>query len=234
MHPYSASTGPAAKAGLVWRRWGGSIIGVAVLALLLALAWYLLSGTASTKREAPSTSMLMLPPPPPPPPEPEKLPEPKPEIKPEITEVDPKPVEPLDKPVDEPAPSPSKDLADPISINSDAQAGNDAFGIQAGRGGGSTGGGGLGGGSFNAYVASQLQRVLQRDPRTRSMAFDLNVDIWLRADGVITRVQLVRSTGNEDLDANITAVLRGIERIDERPTPSTRMPMRVTMKGARP
>ena len=228
LHSHAPS---AVNVGDIWRRWGGAIIGVVVLTVLVALVWYLLSSTASTKREVPSTPMLMLPPPPP---EPEKLPEPEPEVKPKITEVEPTPVEQLEKPVNEPTPSPSKDLSDPVSINSDAQAGNDAFGIQAGRGGGSTGGGGLGGGSFNAYVASQLQRVLQRDPRTRSMTFDLNVDIWLRTDGVITRVQLVRSTGNENLDAAITTVLRGIERIDERPTPSTRMPMRVTMKGARP
>lgn len=235
LHPNPLST---RGAGDLWRRWSGSIIGVAVLAVLVAFVWYLLSSTASTKREAPTTSMLMLPPPPPPPPEPEKLPEPEPEpeVKPEITEIEPTPVEPLEKPVDEPAPSPSKDLADPVSINSAAQAGTDAFGIQAGRGGGSTGGGGgLGGGSFNSYVANMMQQMLQRDPRTRSLVFEtLNVDFWLRSDGVVTRVQLARGTGNAQIDEAVMAMLRDIERIDERPPANARVPMRITMKGRRP
>jgi len=229
LHPHPPS---AANVGDVWRRWGGAVIGVVVLVVLVAVVWYLLSGTASTKREAPSTPMLMLPPPPP---EPEKLPEPEPEVKPKITEVAPTPVEQVEKPVNEPTPSPSKDLSDPVSINSDAQAGNDAFGIQAGRGGGLIGGGGLGGGSFNNYVANMMQQMLQRDPKTRSLVFEaLNVDFWLRSDGVVTRVQLVRGTGNEQIDEAVMTMLRGIERIDEKPPVNARVPMRITMKGRRP
>ncbi|WP_422087253.1 energy transducer TonB family protein [Variovorax sp.] len=228
----------AGGAGL-WRRWGGVAIGLAIVAALVALVWHLLSDTASTKRVVADAPMLMLPPPPPPPPEPEKLPEPEPEkIKPEVVEKEPKPVEPLEPPKDDAPPSPSKDLGDPVTMDSAGQAGNDAFGIQAGSGGGMSGtgaGGGLGSGSYARYVSSVLQQALSRDPRTRQLVFDdIQVDIWLGADGKTTRVQLVRSTGTPDSDEAVLAMLRGLDRIDEKPPASLRFPMRVSMKGRRP
>lgn len=179
----------------------------------------------------------MLPPPPPPPPEPEKLPEPEPEkIKP-VTEPEPKPIEPLEPPKDDTPPSPTKDLGDPVTMDSAAQAGSDAFGIQAGSGGGMSGtgaGGGLGSGSFSRYAASVLQQALLRDPRTRNLGFDdIQIDIWLDAEGRTTRAQLVRGTGTTDIDEAVLAMVRGLERFDEKPPASLRFPMRVSMKGRR-
>jgi TonB family protein len=214
------------------------VIGAAILAALVALVWHLLSDTASTKRVVADAPMLMLPPPPPPPPEPEKLPEPEPEkIKP-VTEPEPKPMEPLEPPKDDTPPSPAKDLGDPVTMDSAGQAGNDAFGIQAGSGGGMSGtgaGGGLGSGSYARYVSSLLQQALSRDPRTRQLVFDdIQVDIWLGADGKTTRVQLVRSTGTPESDEAVLGMLRALDRVDEKPPASLRFPMRVSMKGRRP
>ncbi len=228
----------AAPVGL-WRRWGGWLIGLLMLALLAALVWRLLADTASQKRVVADAPTLMLPPPPPPPPEPEKLPEPEPEkVKPEVVEPEPKPLEPQEAPKDD-APSPSKDLGDPVTIDGAAQAGTDAFGIQAGGGGGMTGGGGggggLGGGSYARYVASVLQQALARDARTRQLVFDdIQLDLWLGPDGKPSRVQLVRGAGTPDIDDAVLALVRELDRIDERPPASMRFPMRVSMKGRRP
>ncbi|MGJ7609607.1 MULTISPECIES: energy transducer TonB family protein [unclassified Variovorax] len=235
----STPAGPSgARAGL-WRRWGGWAIGLAMAAALVALVWHLLSDTASTKRVVADAPMLMLPPPPPPPPEPEKLPEPEPEkVKPEVVEKEPKPVEPLEPPKDDAPPSPSKDLGDPVTMDSAGQAGNDAFGIQAGSGGGMSGtggGGGLGSGSYARYVSSLLQQALSRDPRTRQLVFDdIQIDLWLGADGKTSRVQLVRGTGTPDIDEAVLTLLRGLDRVDEKPPASLRFPMRVSMRGRRP
>jgi outer membrane biosynthesis protein TonB len=223
-----------------WRRWGGMAIGLAIFAALVALVWHLLSDTASTKRVVADAPMLMLPPPPPPPPEPEKLPEPEPEkIKPEVVEPEPKPIEPLEAPKDDAPPSPSKDLGDPVTMDSAGEAGNDAFGIQAGSGGGMSGtgagGGGLGSGSYARYVSSLLQQALSRDARTRQLVFDdIQIDLWLGADGRTTRVQLVRGTGTGDIDEAVLALVRNLDRLDETPPASLRFPMRVSMKGRRP
>uniref|UniRef100_UPI000D4E6F90 energy transducer TonB family protein n=1 Tax=unclassified Variovorax TaxID=663243 RepID=UPI000D4E6F90 len=232
---------PAPASARLWRRWGGVAIGGLLAAALVALVWHLLSDTASQKRQVADAPMLMLPPPPPPPPppEPEKPPEPQPEkVKPEVVEQAPKPAEPLEPPKDDTPPSPSKDLGDPVTMDSAAQAGNDAFGIQAGSGGGGSGtgvGGGLGSGSYGRYVAGVLQQALSRDARTRQLVFeDIQIDLWLGADGKTVRAQLVRGTGTSDIDEAVLALVRGIDRIDEKPPAALRFPMRVAMKGRRP
>ena len=227
---------PPSGAASVWRRWGGLIIGTVVLALLMALVWYLLSDTASQKRQVADAPMLMLPPPPPPPPEPEKLPEPEIEpVKPEVVEPEPTPVEP---PKDDTPPNPSQELGDPVTMDGPAQAGTDAFGIAAGRGGGMTGGtgaGGLGSGTYSRYIANALQQGLARDPNTRHLVFaDIQIDLWLDASGKTTRAQLVKGTGNAKADDAVLAMVRELNRIDESPPASQRFPMRVSMKGRRP
>jgi len=219
----------------LWRRYGGAIIGVLVLVFLVAIIWNLLSGTASIKREVAATPMLMLPPSPPPPPEPEKLPEPQPDkIKPEVADLKPTAV---DQPKDE-SPSPSKDSSDPVTINGEAQAGSDAFGVRAGNGGGSVGsgnGGGVGNASYARYVSSVLQQALARDPHTRQLVFDdIRIEVWLAADGKTARAQLVQGTGNTSIDEAVLTMVRELDRIDERPPASMRFPMHVSMKGRRP
>jgi protein TonB len=218
---------PSSRAGDVWRRWGGLTIGAVVLVGLIGFIWYMLAGTASTKREVAATPMLMLPPEPIKPPEPEKLPDPPPEkIKPEVQEPKPSPV---DAPKDQ-APSPSKDLAEPLTMNADAQAG--VGGILAGSGGGMVGGGGMAG-SYSRYVANAMQQALARDQRTRQLAFDdITVDVWLDADGKVVRTALVHGSSAK-VDEMVLAAL-GDFRSDERPAPSMKFPMRVVIKGRRP
>lgn len=235
MIPHDRNKKPVGRATKLWRRHGGFIIGALAIVVLAAIVWNLLSGTASTKREVAVTPMLMLPPPPPPPPpppEPEKLPEPTPDkIKPEVTDVKPSAV---DKPQDD-APSPSKDNSDPVTMKADGQAGNDAFGVRAGSGGGSSGTGGLGGSSYSRYFSTVLQQALARDPRTRQLVFDdIRIDVWLAPDGKTARAQLVQGTGNATTDEAVLAMVRDLDRIDERPPASMRFPMRVSMKGRRP
>jgi len=226
---------PAPSGAALWlQRWGGVAGGVLLAGALAALVWYLLSDTAATKREVAATPMLMLPPPPPPPPEPEKLPEPTPDkVVPEVSEPEPAPA---DKPMDDAPESPSPDKGDPVTIDGAAQAGSDAFGIQAGRGGGMTGGGGggLGEGSYARYVANALQLAFARDARTRQLAFaEIRVDLWLDTEGKTSKVQLVQGTGNAQTDELVLAMVRDF-RADERPPASLRFPARVSIKGRRP
>jgi protein TonB len=228
------------QAGALWRRWGGLIIGLVAVALLAMLVWHLLSDTASTKRKVADTAMLMLPPPPPPPPpEPEKLPEPEPpKVKPEVVEQKPAtPDKPAEPKADAP-PNPAADLANPLTINSDAQAGTDAFGIGAGAGGGGVvggGGGGGGTGSFAGYAAYALQQLLLRDTRTRSLAFrGMEFDLWLDSAGKVDRVELVKGSGNKDVDDAVLATLRDHASVDARPPASVSFPMHIRTAGRRP
>lgn len=233
--PYSTTPQTVSAGRRLWRRWGGLVTGVAIAAALAALLWYLLADTASTKREVAATPMLMLPPPPPPP-EPEKQPEPE-KIEPQVVEPLPTPIEPMDQPPDDAPPSPSEDVGDPVTIDGEAQAGGDAFGIGAGGGGGSVGAGrgGLGNSAYAGYVSSVLQRTLARDPRTRQLVFDdIRLDLWLTREGRAVRVELVDGTGDAAIDRAVIELVRQMEQLDERPPASMRYPMRVSMKGRRP
>jgi TonB family protein len=229
----SASTAKAPPA--FWRRWGGYAIGAVVALIAVAVVWYLLAGTASTKREAPSTPMLVLqpPPPPPPPPQPEKLPEPE-KVKPEVVEPKPEPTPAEPKPAED-TPNPAKDLSDPVTMNADGQAGTDAFGIGAGKGGGMSGSGAGGGNAtYGRYFGYVLQQALSRDERARRLVFLMQVNVWLDPNGRLTRVELVHGSGNADTDQAVLTALRSIEKVDERPPASLQFPQRVTLQGKRP
>ncbi|EON10609.1 energy transducer TonB [Pandoraea sp. SD6-2] len=232
--PVRPATKPPSPVLVQLRRRGGWIVGGLVVLGLIALFWHLLTDKASTRREVNTPPMLMLPPPPPPPPPQEKPPEPQPEkIKPEV--VEPKPADPVEPPKDDTPPSPTKDLGDAVTINGDAQAGTDAFGIGAGRGGGMTGGGGgLGSRSYSAWLASSLQQAFGRDQRTRTLAFDdVRIDLWLDADGRATRAQMVRGTGNAAIDDAVLAMLRDF-RAEEKPPASLHFPLSMSIRGRRP
>ncbi|RDS81720.1 TonB family protein [Dyella monticola] len=211
-----------------WQRWRGRI---AALALLLAAAWlmWMMAGhEVGVRRAAPRIATITPLPPPPPPPK-EKPPEPK---KVEEAKQDiPKPAEPL-KPVQAPK---APDLAKQITINGPAQAGNDAFNIGAGEGGGmlASGGTGVGGSSYEQYLSYALQEAIQRDDRTRRLVFDVRVNLWLSPDGGITRVELIKPSGTQSTDRALLEVLRGA-RIDTPPPANLSMPVRVAMRGYRP
>ncbi|WP_407352046.1 TonB C-terminal domain-containing protein [Luteimonas sp. R10] len=204
-----------------------------LLAVLGVLVWYLLfKDPVSTRRPVADTPMLMLPPPPPPPPPPE--PEPAPEPEPEEPMPEPEPLEEAPKPAEEEAPTP--DTSDPVTMDADAQAGTDSFGIQKGSGGGmsGTGAAGAGNASYGRYLGYVLQQAIARDERVRRLAFQLQLDIWLAPDGTISRVELVRGSGNQEADAAVLDVLRSHGKLDEQPPPSLAFPARVQVQGRRP
>ena len=205
-----------------------------------AAAWFLwqwATDMSGVRREAPKVPMIIpLPPPPPPPPEPEKPKEPETPVEEKVVEPEPTP-EPEDvKPEEEAPPSPADDLANPMQIDGDAQAGGDAFNVGAGRGSGMAGGGGggLGTGTFKQYLAVTLQRLLRDDPQLRRLAFSLQVELWLSAEGELTRVELVKSSGDPRIDAQVLAALRAGPPLKERTPASLTMPVRVSLKGQRP
>lgn len=212
-----------------WARWLG---GLGVLAALALLGWWVLfQDTASTKRPVTPVPMLALPPPPPPPPEPE--PEPEPEVEPEEVMPEPEPLEDVPKPTEQ---APTPDTADPVTMNTDAQAGSDNFGIQSGRGGGlsGTGAGGAGNASYGRYLGYVLQQAVAREERLRPLAFQLTLHVWLGPDGQLSRVELVRGSGNPDADQAVLEAIRAVGRLDERPPASLVFPARVLVQGRRP
>lgn len=214
------------------RRWLGPVLGGAALLLLAALVWHFAGSSVGVRREAPRIATITPLPPPPPPPK-EKPPEPK-KVEEEMKPVE-KPQDIPQKPVD--APKPSNDVAKNVTINGDAQAGTDAFNIGAGDGGGmmgSGGGNGTGTGNYNQYLGYAIQQAVQRDDRVNRLVFDVRADVWLDAEGRLTRAELVGSSGNEKTDAALIDALRAMPRIEVAPPSSLRFPLRVAIRGKRP
>ncbi|WP_243042263.1 energy transducer TonB [Dyella sedimenti] len=212
-----------------WKRWRGRLAGGAAIVAALLLLWHFAGHQVGVRRSAPRIATITpLPPPPPPkekPPEPRKVEETKQEL--------PKPNEPM-KPVE--APKQAPDLAKQVTINGPAQAGNDSFNIGAGEGGGmvgSGGGNGVGGASYEQYLGYALQQAIQRDDRTRRLAFEVQASLWIEADGRISRVELITPSGSANTDRALLDVLQGLH-IDTPPPPSMRMPVRAAIRGRRP
>ena len=151
-----------------------------------------------------------------------------------VPEPEPVPTPEPPKPQDEAPPRPADDLANPMQIDGDAQAGNDAFNIGAGQGKGMSGGGGAGNATYSQYLAYALQKILREDERTRNLTFRLQANIWLTASGQVTRVELTKSSGDADVDARVVAALRAVPALDERPPASVSMPIRASLTGRRP
>ncbi|MFY0182621.1 energy transducer TonB [Stenotrophomonas rhizophila] len=225
LHSRSGDSVPA------WRRWRPVVALIVGLAALVLLLWYLLfKDTASTRRPVAEIPMVMLPPPPPPPP-PE--PEPEPEVTPEEVMPEPEPLDEVPKPTEE---APTPDTADPVTMDADAQAGTDSFGIQSGSGAGRSGvgAGGAGNASYGRYLGYVLQQAVARDPKVQRLAFQLTVNVWLDEAGQVTRVELARGSGNAEADDAVLQAIRTIGRIDERPPASLSFPARVLVQGRRP
>ncbi|KAF0866453.1 energy transducer TonB [Pseudomonas sp. LD120] len=213
-------------------KWGAGLLLGAVAAWLL---WQWANDMAGVRREAPKVPTIIPLPPlpePPPPQEPPKEPEP---VEEKVPEPEPTPTPEEVKPQDEAPPSPVDDLANPMQMDGEAQSGNDAFNVGAGKGGGMAGaGGGLGTGTYKQYLAVTFQRALREDPELRRKAYALQVDLWLGADGQVSRVELARSSGNPETDQQVLAALRATPRLKERMPASLTLPVRLSLKGRRP
>ncbi|KVN62337.1 TonB family protein [Burkholderia stagnalis] len=206
-----------------------------VLAGLAALVWRFASDTAGVKRAAAPqvTTVIPLPPPPPPPkqkPPPEKVKE---EVK-----------MPVDKPTVAPKPSetpkPSDNQPKQMTMNADAQAGSDNFGIGAGDGSGmvgSGGGGRFGNASYAQYMVYVLQRAIEQDKGVQEAGgarFTGSLHLWLEPSGRIAKVTVAQSTGDAKLDAAVVAAVEALGKVDEAPPPATTYPVLVRLQGRKP
>lgn len=223
---------PLKPSPLRFVKWGAGLL---LAAVAVWFVWQWANDMSGVRREAPKVPTI-IPLPPPPPPPPEKPPEPETPVEEKMLEPEPTP-EPEDvKPEEEAPPSPADDLANPMQMDGDAQSGTDAFNIGAGKGGGMAGSGGgrLGNGTYSQFLAFTFQRLLRENPDLRNLAFSLQTDVWLSAVGEITRVELVKSSGNAEIDAQVIAALRAAPHLTERPPSTLTLPVRLSLQGRRP
>ena len=78
-----------------------------------------------------------------------------------------------------------------------------------------------------------FQRLLREDPELRKKAYAVQADVWLSAEGQVTRVELAKSSGDSETDAQVLAALR-VPHAGQRVPASVSMPVRLSLKGRRP
>ena len=236
--PFKSSPPPAPRRNAARYMKGGALVVVA--AVLGYFVWKWANDMAGIKREPPQVNAIIpLPPPPPPPPEPEKPPEPEEPKEEEVVEPEPEPEPtPLEepKPADETPPTPVDSTTEAMQMDSDGQAGSDAFNIAAGsgKGMGGSGSGRAGNATYSQYLGYALQKILRDDERTRMLSYRVRVNLWMTDMGEITRVELVGSSGDAEVDQAVLSALRAVPRLEERPPPSLPMPVRAALNSRRP
>lgn len=214
------------------------LLPIVAIVVVAAAAWWLYgqitaTGTVKVDNEPPAIKAEMLPPPPPPPPPPpdqpppDKLPDPNP------------------APAPEPAPAP--DQPAPMKIDGPAQAGTDAFGMSAGKGGGmgavggngtctglNCGGGGapIATGFYTRYLSGALQDRIQDNDKINRQIFTADFSVWISASGQVTRAELLRSSGNGKRDQMLLAILQSVRGLDAPPA-AFRFPQKITVRGSR-
>jgi TonB family protein len=97
-----------------------------------------------------------------------------------------------------------------------------------------SGGGGAGNGTYSQYLAYMFQRVLREDDRTKNLTFRMQASVWMTPDGKITRVEIVRSSGDDKTDQAVLVALRTAPVMDERPPASLTLPVKLDLQGRRP
>lgn len=150
---------------------------------------------------------------------------------------------------DAPRPDPGEPAAGPLSLAAEGEGPGDAFnlagnpggkGLLSGGGLGDGTGAGLGGGGgggsrygwYYARVAADLEEAFRRHKRMSSASARVELRIWTDPTGRVSRVELIRSTGDPELDAAIRSVV-GL-KLREPPPQDIPMPMIARLTARRP
>lgn len=207
-----------------------TVAGLATVGVVLLVAFGPKGGSGPALAPEPKVVAVTLPPPPPPPPPPPKPREPRPETPQDQTEQ-----MIAQEPVAESEPQPAADSSSdaPLGTGVTGDGPADGFGLGTKPGGGGFfGGGSRSGGSgsrwgwYAGQVQSSIQSALAAHPKTRSLALDVRVRIWLAADGSIERVELPRSAVAAERDAMREALI-GLKLRQAAPAD---MPMPIIMR----
>lgn len=144
--------------------------------------------------------------------------------------------------VEEPPPeeAPSADPVPDIGTNLTGPGGPDGYGLGRSKGGSGRTGAGLGGaprsrwGLYAGQVQKTIANALREHPKLRKAALSAQVRVWADSNGRITRVALVKSTGDTSLDQAISdETLRGLQ-LAEAPPAGMPMPINLKLTARRP
>jgi protein TonB len=219
----------------VFLRYGAAL---AVIALFFGGIVYFLIGhddMPPPRQIRELTIVNIVPPPPPPPPPP--MPEQKMVEQPKMAEQEFKEDKPLEKPKDEPVKdAKNAEPPGPLSLDAKPQGPGDLFNLGGKPGGNPYGGGGGGSrwGWYASIVQSQIESALRSNPKTRNAIMQVQIRLWADGSGRVSKIQLVSSTGDAELDAVIRNDVLGSLTLREPPPKDMPMPMVTRVTARRP
>jgi protein TonB len=204
---------------------------LAVLALIGLLLKHLLGESDGKRRRVVHDIALLRPPPPPPPPPPQEKP---PEVKKEEVKIR----EPEKAP--DPKQSDEAPAGDKLGLDAEGDAGSDAFGLAARKGGRDLLAGTGGGGSrlqfafYTNFIQQHVSEELRKNKQLQTGDYRAIVRIWIAHDGRIERFELTGSSGNPDIDERLKAAFAQMAALKEPPPENMPQPvrMRITARGA--
>ena len=168
---------------------GGSLVVIVVLVVVMLIKNFLADSDEPKKHRVQQISLIKPPEPPPPPPKPPE--EKPPEVKEEIPQE--KPPEPVN--ADQPPPG----------IGSAGYgSGDTSFGGSGGWMGG--------GGRFGFYLGGVQKSIhddLDRNEKLHKREYKVEVALWIGKDGVVKRFELLGTSGDTELDAQMKRTLFG-------------------------
>lgn len=233
------------------------LVAATVVVAILVVAVLGVRWAAQQKREPPPPrramqyTMVKIQPPPSraPPPPPPRVAQPK-EVEPQATRVEVKATDipPPDSPP--PASAPAAPAAGPLALAAEGEGPGDAFNLAGNPGGRAllagggpgdgtgSGAGGVGGGPGTRYgwyyarIAAEIEEAFRKNRRLTAASARVELRVWSDASGRITRVQLVRSTGDAQVDEAVQSVV-GL-RLREPPPADIPMPMVARLTARRP
>ena len=183
----------------------GSCVGVVGIGGFAVVYSYVGSPATPTKPVVQQIQLIRPPPPPPeappppPPPEEQKVNIPDPQQKPDPT------------PSNEPPPSQN------LGLDTEGGAGGDAFGLVGNKGGRDITM--IGGGSAFAWYAGllkdQILDQLSDDKEVRTGSYRVTVRAWVRNDGVVERIEIVKGSGDTTRDRAIESDLSRVKRVPQ-------------------
>ncbi len=222
-------------------------VGVALLVLaVLGARWIASSRQGPAPRKVMQFTVVSIQPQPQPPkpPPPQPITPPKVVEQPQTTRVE---MKPTDIPPPD-APRPPSDApagGGRLSLAAEGEGPGDAFGLAGNPGGrGLLSGGGLGdgigegqgsGGRYGWYytrIAAEIEEAFRRQKKMIAASTRVELRIWADEAGRISRVQLVKSTGNPEMDQAIQSVV-GL-KLREPPPRDIPMPMIARLTVRRP
>jgi protein TonB len=177
---------------------GGGLMVVVTLAVVMLIKNFMADSDEPKKRRVQQISLIK--PPEPPPPEVKPPEEKPPEIKEEI-------------PHDQPPPEPTNTDQPPPGIGGAGYgSGDSSFGGSGGWMGGS--------GRFGYYlggVQKGIHEELNRNEKLRKKLYKIEIALWIAKDGLVSRFELLGSSGDKELDVQIKKALFGA-RFEEPPS----------------